>query len=255
MVLLPKEDREERAVRRFLEYYNNANGTSYNINDCEWLDRPPRIRGPVPDCLCIDAVNGTEMVIECTMLTGEQDLKLEQGAGKFLADVRDRLTCKLPGVFFLHDWGINAIRFTVKNREQKIAELCQAILKIAPTLAEGGEASLCRPFPVKLRKVEAYKVKTNYALVWFPPEGASPNKKRLEQFRRAINEANSKFTSYSDKQTVLLVNIFETGLDYQIFKTALFESVDMGEYPNIKHIYLSEGLPDPPIYRLWSRSQ
>lgn len=253
MVLLPKEDREERAIWRFLEYYNQVRGTSYEIQ--EWLDRPSRIRGPVPDCLCIDAVNGTEMVIERTMLTGEQDLKLEQGARKFLADVRDRLTCKLLGVFFLHDWGINAIRFTVKNREQKIAELCHAILKIAPTLSEGEEASLCRPFPVKLRKVGAHKVKTNCALVWFPPEGASSNKNRLEQFRRALNEANSKFASYSDKQSVLLVNIFETGLDYQIFKTALFESIDMGDYPNIKHIYLSESLPDPPIYHLWSRSK
>jgi len=112
-----------------------------------------------------------------------------------------------------------------------------------------------RPFNVKLRKVEAYKVKTNCALDWYPPEGASPNKNRLEQFRRVLNEANRKFTSYSDKQTVLLINIWETGLDYQIFKAALFESVDMGEYSNIEHIYLSEGLPDPPIYHLWSRTQ
>jgi len=65
-VLLLKEDREERAIGIFLEYYNQANGTSYDINECEWLDRPPRIgwelQGPIPDCLCIDAVNGTEMV-------------------------------------------------------------------------------------------------------------------------------------------------------------------------------------------------
>jgi hypothetical protein len=69
---------------------------------------------------------------------------------------------------------------------------------------------------------------------------------------KSLNEANRKFTSYRDKQTVLLINIWETGLDYQIFKTVLFESVDMAKYPNIKHIYLSEGLPDPPICHLWS---
>ena len=261
MVLLPKEDREERAIGIFLEYYNRANGTSYDINECEWLDRQPQIgqeqQGPIPDCLCMDAVNGTEMVIERTMLTGAQDLKLTQGAEKFLADVRGRLSCKLPGVFLLHDWGVNAIRFMAKNRERKIAQLCQEILAAAPMLVEGEEIPLSQPFPVKLRKEEAHKVKTNCALVWISPEGAySPNKNQLDpQLRQVINEANKKFTSYADKQTVLLINVRETGLNYEEFQTELFEGVDLEEYSNVKHIYLSEGLPDPPIYHLWSRSK
>lgn len=260
-MLLPKEDREERAIGIFLEYYNQANGTSYDINECEWLDRPPRIgrelQGPIPDCLCIDAVNGTEMVIERTMLTGGQDLKLTQGAEKFLADVRDRLSCKLPGVFLLHNWEVNVIRFTAKNRERKISQLCQEILAAAPMLAEGEEVPLSQPFPVKLRKEEACKVKTNCALVWVSTEGAySPNKNQLDQqLRQVIDGANKKFTSYTDKQTVLLINIWEIGLDYEEFETALFKGVVMEEYPNIGHIYLSEGLPDPPIYHLWSKSQ
>jgi hypothetical protein len=253
-MLLRKEDREERAIGIFLEYYNQVNGTCYTIK--EWLDRPPPIQGHVPDCLCVDTVSGTELVIERTMLTGERDLKLEHGAEKFLADVGNQLACKLPGVFFLHDWGINAIRFKgERNREQKIAELRQAILKIAPTLAEGEEASLRQPFPVKLKKVEAHKMKTNCALYWSPPQAVyAPNKNRLDkQFMRVLEEANGKFTSCSDKETVLLINIWETGLDYHIFKTELLESVEMGKYPNIKHIYISEGLPDPLIYHLWSR--
>ena len=258
-MLLPKENREERAVRKFLQYYNQANGTSYEIK--EWLDRPPRIgqelQRPIPDCLCVDAISEAEMVIERTMLTGEQDLKWTQGAEGFLADVRTQLSCKLPGVFFLHDWGVNAIRFTARNREQKIAELCQAILKVAPTLAEGEEASLYQPFPVKLRKEEAHKVKTNCALVWVSPEGAySTNENSLDQqLRQVLNEANRKFTSYIDQQTVLLINIWETGLDYEEFRKELLEEVDLKAYSNIKHIYLSEGLPDPPIYHLWSRGE
>ncbi|MDO9334496.1 MAG: hypothetical protein Q7T57_08260 [Dehalococcoidales bacterium] len=255
---MPKKEREERAIGIFLEYYNHVNGTSYDINKCEWLDRPPRIRqepkGPIPDCLCIDAVNGTEMVIERTILTGEQDLELYQEAEKFLADVRELLTCKLPGVFFLYDWGIKAIKFTVKNREQKIAELCQAILKIAPTLVDGEEALLSQPFPVKIRKEDSSKFKTSCALYWDPLETAhSANETQLDQqFGKVLNEANRKFKNYTVRQTVLLINIRETGLNFQIFKTDLFNKVDMGEYPNIKHIYLSEGLPDPPIYHLWS---
>jgi hypothetical protein len=124
-------------------------------------------------------------------------------------------------------------------------------------LAEGEEVSLFHPFPVKLRKEEASKVKTSCALVWVSPGGAySINENKLDQqFRQVLNEANRKFASYSDKQTVLLINIWETGLNYQIFKTELFESVDMGEYSNVKHIYLSEGLPDPPIYHLWPRGR
>lgn len=255
-MLLPKENREERAVRKFLQYYNQANGTSYEIK--EWLDRPPRIgqelQGPIPDCLCVDAISGAEMVIERTMLTGEQDLKWTQGAEGFLADVRTQLSCKLPGVFFLHDWGVNAIRFTAKNRRQKIAELCQAILKVAPTLADGEEASLYQPFPVKLRKEEAHKVKTNCALVWVSPEGTySTHENQLDQqLGQVLNEANRKFASYSDKQTILLVNIWETRLDYEEFKKELLEEIDLKAYSNIKHIYLSEGLPDPPTYHLWS---
>lgn len=211
----------------------------------------------MPDCLCADAVSGTEMVIECTMLTGEQDLRLTQGAEKFLADVRTQLSCKLPGVFFLHDWRVNAIRFTAKNRRQKIAELCQAILKVAPTLADGEEVSLYQPFPVKLTKEEARKLKSNCALVWISPEGAySTNENQLDQqLRKVLDEANKKFTSYTDKQTVLLINIWETGLDYEGFEKELLEGVDLKEYSNIKHIYLSEGLPDPPIYHLWSRGE
>jgi len=259
-MLLPKKDSEERAIRRFLEYYNQANGVAYKIK--EWLDRAPcigqELQGPIPDCLCVDAVSGAEMVIERTMLTGEKDLRLTQGAEKFLADVRTQLNCKLPGVFLLHDWGVNAIRFTTaKNREQKIAELCQVILKVAPTLAKGEEASLYQPFPVKLRKEEAHKVKTDCALVWVSPEGAySTNKNPLDrQLRQVLDEANKKFTSYTDKQTVLLINIWETGLDYEGFEKELFEVVDSKEYSNIKHIYLSEGLPDPPIYHLWSKGE
>lgn len=255
-MLLPKKNREERAIRRFLEYYNHTNGMSYKIK--EWLDRPPRIgqelQGPIPDCLCVDAVSGTEMVIERTMLTGEQDLELTQGAEKFLAHVRTQLSCKLPWVFCLHDWGVNAIRFTAKNREQKIAELCQAILKVAPTLAEGEEASLYQPFPVKLRKEEAHKVKTGCALVFISPDGTASGNQLDQQLRQVLDEANKKFTSYTDKQTVLLINIWETGLDYEEFETELFKGVGMGKYSNIKHIYLSDGLPDPPVYHLWSKS-
>ena len=258
-MLLPKEDREKRAIGRFLEYYNQVNGTSYEIK--EWLDREPRIgqelQGPIPDCLCIDVVNGAGMVIECTMLTGEQDLKLTQGAERFLADVRTQLSCKLPGVFLLHECGVNAIRFTAKNRERKIAQLCQEILAAAPRLAEGEEVALSHPFPVQLKKEEAYKVKTNCALVWVSPEGAYfTNENQLDhQLRQVLNEANKKFSSYTAKQTVLLINIWETGLDYEEFKRELLEEVDLKEYPNIKHIYLSEGLPDPPIYHLWSRGE
>ncbi len=254
-MLLSKEEREERAIRRFLEYYNQANGTSYQIK--QWLDRLPRsgqrLQGPTPDCLCTDNLTGMEIVIECTMLTGEQDLKLTEGAEKFLADVRTQLSCKLPGVFLLYDWGVNAIRFTARNRERKTTQLCQEILSAVPMLAEGEEVPLYQPFPVKLRKEEARKVKTNCALIWVPPEGAySTNENQLEkQLREVFDEASKKFTSYAHKQTVLLINVWETGLDYKEF-SELFEGIGMEEYSNIKHIYLSEGSPAQPAYHLWS---
>lgn len=259
MVLLPKEDGEERAIRNFLEYYNQVYGTSYDINECEWLDRSPRKGqeplGPIPDCLCVDAVNRNEMVIERTMLTGGQDLRLTQGAEKFLAEVRERLRCKLPGVFLLYDWGANAIRFTAKNREMKITQFCQGILAAALMLADGEEVPLSQPFPVKLKKEEAYRVKTNCALVWIPPRARPSKEIQLDQqLEQVLDEANKKFMRYTDKQTVLLINIFDTGLDYNSFEKELFSGVVMGKYPNIKHIYLSEGLPNPPIYHLWPKS-
>ena len=261
-MLLHKEEIEERAVGIFLEYYNRAYRTSYSINECEWLDRTPRTRqkpqGPIPDCLCKDTINGTEMVIERTMMIGEQDLKLTQGAEKFLTDVRDRLSCKLPGVFLLHDWEINAIMFAdTRDREEKIAQLCQAILTTAPILADGQEVILSQPFPVKLRKEEDYKVKSNCALVWTPLECEGERNKNSfdHQLRQVINEANEKFIGYSDKQTVLIINIWETGLNYDHFKTTLLKEIVMADYSNIMHIYLSEGLSDPRIDHLWSKSQ
>jgi hypothetical protein len=122
------------------------------------------------------------------MLTGEQDLKLSQGAEKFLADVRARLNCRLPGVFLLHDWAVDAIRFTAKNRECKISQLCEKILAAAPMLADGEEVPLSHPFPVKLRKEEAWKVKTNCALIWVSPGGAYfTNENQLDQqFRQVL---------------------------------------------------------------------
>jgi len=255
MALLPKKDREERAVGRFLEYYNRTHGTSYEIS--EWLDRSPGVGTkayePIPDCLCRDAVNGTEMVIEYTMLTGNEDLGLSEGARKFLQDVSEHLRCKLPGVFLLHDWGVDAIKFTAHNKEMKIAQFCQEILAAAPRLAEGEEVTLFQPFPVKLRKEEADRCRTNCALVWVPPKSARLPKEN--QLTHVLDEANKKFTRYTDRQTVLLVNIWETGLDYNEFEEELFQQITMEKYPNIKHIYLSEGSPDPPIYRLWSKSQ
>ena len=101
------------------------------------------------------------MVIECTMLTGVRDLQLAEGAKKFLGEVRTQLSSKLPGVFLLHDWGVDAIRFTAKNREQKMALFCQEILAVAPKLAEGEVTPLSGPFPVKLRKEEASRVKVD----------------------------------------------------------------------------------------------
>jgi len=258
VIFLPKEDREERAVERFLAYYNQANKTSYEIK--EWLDRTPRVgqgqKGPIPDCLCVDAVSGTQMVIERTMLTGEQDLKLTQSTEKFLTDVRSQLDCKLPGVFLLYDWGVYAIRYRANDRQTKIDQLCQEILRVAPTLAEGEEVPLCQPFPVRLRKEEAWKVKTNCALTYVSPGGEySMNKKQLDQqFQQVLSEANEKFRSYISIPTVLLTNICETGLNYEEFEAEVLKKVDMEVYPNIRHIYLSEGLPDPPIYHLWSSS-
>lgn len=253
--MLPKEKREERAVERFLEHYNQVNGTSYQTP--QWLDRTPRIgegqQGPIPDCLCKDPVSGAEMVIERTMLTGKKGLKLMEGANKFLTEVRLRLECKLPGVFFLHDWGVDEIRYKSNTREEKITQLCQEILGVAPTLAGGEEAQLWQPFPVKLRKEEAWKVLTNCALTYAPLGEASPiDHHRLEE---VLDEANKKFANYIHMSTVLLMNIWDTGLDYEAFEEELFQSVDMGEYPNIDQIYLSEGLPDPIIYHLWSRSE
>lgn len=257
-MLLPKEDREERAIGTFLEYYNRSNRTAYQIK--EWLDRLPRIRkepkGRVPDCLCVDTVSGSEMVIERIMLTGERDLKSYQEAGKFLADVRERLTCRLPGVFLLHDWGGKGITFTgAKERAAKIAQLCQAILEVAPTLAEGEEAPLSQPFPVKIRREKTSRMNTNCALVWHHPEEKHPTSgNRLDrQFGQVLNEANDKFANYADKETVLLINIWETERDYQMFETELFQGIDMRKHSNIKHIYLSEGWSDLRIYQLWSR--
>ena len=252
-MLLPKNDAEDRAMERFLESYNRTNGAYYKIN--QWLDRPPRSpQGPSPDCLCIDTHNCSEMVIERTTLADTQVLKLREGAAKFLREARTKLGSRLPGVFLLHDWGVNAIRFTAKNRRRQIAELCEEILAAAPNLADGEEVPLYDPFPVKLRKEEAWRVKTNSALVWVPPGGErSDSEHEIEQkLRKVLNEANSKFTSYTDKQTVLLMNIWETGRNYEEFQNELFEKIDLREHPNIKHIYLSEGLSDPPIYHLWS---
>jgi len=253
--MLSKDKREERAVSRFLEYYNQVHETSYSGTNIDWLDRKPRIgqwqQGPIPDCLCKDPASGTAMVIEYTMLASKEGLKRTEGACKFLAEVRIRLERKLPGVFLLHDWGVDEIKYKSNTREEKISQLYQEILRVAPTLAEGEEAQLCQPFPVKLRKEEASKVRTNCALIYFLPSRApSADCHRLKGI---LSEADRKFASYSHLLTVLLINIWETGLDYEAFKRELFQSVDMEAYKNIKQVYLSEGLPDPIIYHLWSR--
>lgn len=197
------------------------------------------------------------MAIECTILTGPQDLKLSEGAYEFLVEVRSRLECKLPGVFLLYDWGVDKIEYRTKTKEALITQLCQEIQRIAPTLAEGEEAQLCQPFPVKLRK-EPWEVTGNCDLLWDPPGGVfivDPKDTKIrEQFEEFLNEANEKFADYTHMPTIFLVNICETGLKYEMFKDNLFQSVDMQKYPNVRHIYLSEGAPDPIIYPLWSYS-
>ena len=48
--MLPREEREERAVGKFLKYHNQTNDTSYQV--VKWLDRAPHLRleqpGPIP---------------------------------------------------------------------------------------------------------------------------------------------------------------------------------------------------------------
>ncbi|GEM_PF-5176076 len=258
MLMLPKNDREERAISRFLDYYNQTNATSYEIR-C-WLDREPRSKHDpqesIPDCLCVDATNGNEMIIEYTMLTGDHDLRLAEGAEKFLADVRTAVKCQLPGVFLLYDWRVNALRFTSNNRGEKIAELCREILAVAPGLAEGQEVLLSQPFPVKLRKEEASKVKADSALIWTPLEANSNSRNPIDQqLLNVLDEGNRKFVRYDYKATILLINIWETGLDYEGLKRIFPREVTLKEYPNIKHIYLSEGLPNPLIYHLYAHER
>ena len=124
----------------------------------------------------------------------------------------------------------------------------------APKMAEGEELILSHPFPVTLRIEEARKVKTHSALVWILPRGSRPRHdiQLVEQLEQVLLEANRKFKHYSDQPTALLINIWETGLEYETLEKELFEVERMIEHPNIGHIYLSEGLPDPLIYRLCS---
>lgn len=256
--MLPREEREERAVGKFLEYYNQTNNTSYQV--VKWLDRAPHLRseqpGPIPDCLCRDENSRKQMVIERTMLTGEQDLELAKGAEQFLSDVSTQSKGKLPGVFRLDDWGVNAIHYTANNRQQKIDQLCQQILNIAPTLTEGEVVCLSDPFPVKLIKLvreDADRLVTKSALLYDIPNCLSTNDKQplVQQFEHVLSEANKKLQSYTEIPTVLLLNIWETGLDYQYFKAEILSRVNMEDYQNITHIYLSEGQPEPLIYNLW----
>ncbi len=253
--MLPKEEREERAVGKFLDYYNQNNDTSYQI--VEWLDRDSRNRleqqGPIPDCLCVDNNSGKQIVIERTMLTGEQDLKLIQGAEQFLGDVNTQLKGKLPGVFRLDDWGVNAIIYTANNRQKKIDQLCQEILGIAPTLTKGEVVSLSEPFPVKLVREDEERFVANSALLYNIPDCVCAKDRRqlTKNLQHILSEADKKFQNYIKYPTVLLLNIFETGLDYGYFKAEIFSKVNMGNYPNIMYIYLSEGQAEPPIYNLW----
>lgn len=247
-MMLPAEEREDRAIENFLNYYNQTNGTSY---------RPERPKDKRIDFICKDDVTGAEIVIECTTLADPKWLELEDKTRKILAKVEYRLRCKLPGVFLL--WAKEQIKYADNAKEALITQLCKEIEKTASNLAEGEEAQIDQPFDMTLVKEEARKVRTECALITHPPGGKYPLPKRMEQriraqFEVALSEANKKFANYTHMSTILLVNIWETVRDYETLKGDMFQSIDMGKYPNIKHIYLSEGLPDPPIYHLWPRS-
>lgn len=257
--MLPREEREERAIGKFLKYHNQTNNTSYRL--VKWLDRVPHHKseqpGPIPDCLCKDENSGKQLIIERTMLTGEQDLELVKGAEQFLCDVSTQLKDKLPGVFNLDDWGVNAIHYTANNRQQKIDQLCQQILDTAPTLTEGEMTCLSDPFPVKLIKLakeDADRLVTKSVLLYTIPACAYAKDRQIlsKQLEDVLIGADKKFQRYTKIPTVLLLNIFEIGLDYGYFKAEVFSKVNMGNYPNIMHIYLSEGQADPPIYSLWT---
>jgi hypothetical protein len=120
-------------------------------------------------------------------------------------------------------------------------------LDIAPTLTKGEVVSLSNPFPVKLVREDADRLVTKGALLYNIPDCASTNDKQQlsKQFQHVLSEADKKFQSYTEIPTILLLNIWETGLDYQYFKAEIFSKVNMEDYPNIMHIYLSEGQPEP----------
>ena len=245
-MILPKEEREDRAVRKFLEWYNRTKRTSFQAQ------RPKDKR---VDFICKDQMTGAELVIERTMLASQKYLKMNKGAKEFLDEISSRLKCKLPGVFLLHDFGMGGeIKYKGKTKKAMIDSLCQEILRVAPTLAEGEEAQLqlYQAYDVKLKKEEVQKYATNCALVYYLPSVAPSFD--VAEFECVLNEADRKFANYTHMPTILLASIGGTGLDYKELEEELFQSVDMRKYPNIKHIYLSEGSPDPKIYHLWSTS-
>ncbi len=188
------------------------------------------------------------------MLANTKDMERGQLSARFLSEVKERLRGNLQGIFRLYDWDIETISYNANNRTDQIEQLSQAILNAASTLGNGVAVKLNHPFPVKLMKLESHGISEESELLCtYPASEPSLQGQRLQQqFKKVLEEANRKFERYTSMPTFLLVNIFETQLDYQEFNMDVAECIDMEQYPNIMNIYLSEGAPDPIVQCFWA---
>ncbi|MEE8374149.1 MAG: hypothetical protein V3R87_10555, partial [Dehalococcoidia bacterium] len=194
-----------------------------------------------------DHTTGQKIAVELSRLRGPIDWKYDKTPGKLLEEVRTRLGGKLQGTFLLLA-GFKKIKVNQKNWKSTVEQLCQQVMTHAPCLAEGQETTLHIPFECTLRKM-----KTQGSTLGVEPpfivHGFDPDMTR-KQLEETIDEANEKFKDYSDLLTIVLLGIWETGVEYDAF-AELLPGIDMNRYKNVEHVYLYDAAPDTWIYRLW----
>jgi len=242
-----KEQQEKDLINHFLKYYNESTKTQYDLTD----KKPDKNNQTTkqPDFVCKDAVTGEKIVIEISRLSGSKDWKWDTSASQFLGEVSSRLKGKLPGTFLLLPV-IEIIKFNQKNKKPMMDQLCEKILACAPALAGGEEATLSEPFACRLRKYKEDGSQLGVETPYQTLGGPSIEEIRC-QFEQVLDEANEKFRDYSDQPTILLLGIWEAGVDYDMF-VKLLPIIDMNKYKDVKHVYLYDASPDKWIYHLWS---
>lgn len=240
-----KEQREKKYAQRFLDYYNEQNGTRFA--------NPSRPLCGTYDFDCTDETTGAQIAVEVTDMADELVEQLDMELWRLLEQVRDETFGMLPGTFIL--WvDVPQQPLNLKQGRKSLLReaLKKSVCEMAPNLMTKQEVDLTQHVDKKMlsQQFKAPKLsltKTDDEGSHFGVVSSRSHPKMMlegkdfERFQEQVRHKNGQLSQAGRRET-FLITVAE-GSIWASANTigATFKRLEPWDYCHIDHVYRIEG--------------